>query len=245
MGVNRRFPQNIKPRLPDGIRVYAIGDVHGRADLLQSLLTVVDVDLDRSAPERAIQVFLGDYIDRGPQSRAVLDLLIRRSQSHETVCLKGNHEVFLLDVLKDPAKLQVWRHYGGLLTLMSYGVTPTMNPTAEEQVKLIEALQRALPPEHLAFLKQLPTSFSCGDFFFVHAGVRPGVSLDKQNEQDLLWIRDEFLNSDERFGKYIVHGHTPVSTPDVRPNRINIDTGAYATGNLTLLTIQGDSLLAI
>jgi serine/threonine protein phosphatase 1 len=245
MGVNRRFPQNIRPRLPDGIRVYAIGDVHGRADLLQSLLTVVDVDLDRSAPERAIQVFLGDYIDRGPQSRAVLDLLIRRSQSHETVCLKGNHEVFLLDVLKDPAKLQVWRHYGGLLTLMSYGVTPTMNPTAEEQVKLIEALQRALPPEHLAFLKQLPTSFSCGDFFFVHAGVRPGVSLDRQNEQDLLWIRDEFLNSDERYAKYIVHGHTPVSAPDIRPNRINIDTGAYATGNLTLLTIQGDSLLAI
>ncbi|WP_027581535.1 metallophosphoesterase family protein [Bradyrhizobium sp. Ai1a-2] len=245
MGLTRRFRKNIKPRLPDGVRVYAIGDVHGRADLLQSLLTVIDVDLDRSAPERAIQVFLGDYIDRGPQSRAVLDILIRRSQSHETVCLKGNHEVFLLDVLKDPAKLQDWRHYGGLLTLMSYGVTPTMNPTAEEQVEFIERLKHALPPEHLAFLEQLPTSFTCGDFFFVHAGVRPGVSLDRQNDQDLLWIREEFLNSEERFDKYIVHGHTPVSAPDVRPNRINIDTGAYATGNLTLLTIQGDSLLAI
>jgi serine/threonine protein phosphatase 1 len=128
---------------------------------------------------------------------------------------------------------------------MSYGVTPTMNPTTEQQVELIEGLKRALPPEHLAFIEQLPTSFTCGDFFFVHAGVRPGVALDKQQDQDLLWIREEFLNSEERFGKYIVHGHTPVSAPDVRPNRINIDTGAYATGNLTLLTIQGDSLLAI
>jgi serine/threonine protein phosphatase 1 len=245
MGLTRRSLEHIKPRLPEGVRVYAVGDIHGRADLLQSLFNVIDVDLDRSTPERAIQVFLGDYVDRGPQSRAVLDLLIKRSQTHETVCLKGNHEVFLLDVLKDPAKLQNWRHYGGLLTLMSYGVTPTINPTPEQQIEFIEGLKRALPPEHLAFIEQLPTSFTCGDFFFVHAGVRPGVSLDKQQEQDLLWIREEFLNSDERFDKYIVHGHTPVSAPDVRPNRINIDTGAYATGNLTLLTIQGDRLLAI
>jgi serine/threonine protein phosphatase 1 len=245
MGLSGRFRKKTKPRLPDGVRVYAIGDVHGRADLLQQLLTVIDVDLERSRPERAIQVFLGDYVDRGPNSRAVLDLLIERSRSHETVCLKGNHEVFLLDVLDDPVRLQDWRHYGGLLTLMSYGVIPTMNPTPEEQVELMEGLKRAIPPEHLAFLQQLPSSFACGDFFFVHAGVKPGVPLDRQREEDLLWIRDEFLNSDERFGKYVVHGHTPVSAPDIRPNRINIDTGAYATGNLTLLTIQGDSLLAI
>ena len=247
MGLSGRFrkKKKTKPRLPDGVRVYAIGDVHGRADLLQQLLTVIDVDLERSRPERAIQVFLGDYVDRGPNSRAVLDLLIERSRSHETVCLKGNHEVFLLDVLDDPVRLQDWRHYGGLLTLMSYGVTPTMNPTPEEQVELMEGLKRAIPPEHLAFLQQLPSSFACGDFFFVHAGVKPGVPLDRQREEDLLWIRDEFLNSDERFGKYVVHGHTPVSAPDIRPNRINIDTGAYATGNLTLLTIQGGSLLAI
>ncbi|MCJ9730360.1 metallophosphoesterase family protein [Bradyrhizobium sp. PRIMUS42] len=245
MGLSRRFRKKTKPRLPDGVRVYAIGDVHGRADLLQSLLTVIDADLARSAPGRAIQVFLGDYVDRGPDSRAVLDLLIERSKSHETVCLKGNHEVFLLEVLKDPARLQEWRHYGGLLTLVSYGVTPTMNPSAEQQVELIEGLKRALPPEHLAFLKQLPSSFTCGDFFFVHAGVKPGVALERQKDEDLLWIREEFLASEERFGKYIVHGHTPVSVPDIRPNRINIDTGAYATGNLTLLTIQGDSLMAI
>jgi len=245
MGLSSRFRKKTKPRLPDGVRVYAIGDVHGRADLLQSLLTVIDADLARSAPQRAIQVFLGDYVDRGPDSRGVLDLLIARSKSHETVCLKGNHEVFLLEVLKDPARLQEWRHYGGLLTLVSYGITPTMNPSPEQQVELIKGLKRALPPEHLAFLLQLRSSFTCGDFFFVHAGVKPGVALDRQKDQDLLWIREEFLACEERFGKYIVHGHTPVGAPDIRPNRINIDTGAYATGNLTLLTIQGDSLLAI
>ncbi|MCK1579600.1 serine/threonine protein phosphatase [Bradyrhizobium sp. 168] len=245
MGLSKRFRKNVKPRLPDGVRIYAIGDVHGRADLLQSLLTVIDADLARSAPERAIQVFLGDYVDRGPDSRAVIDLLIERSKSHETVCLKGNHEVFLLEVLKDPARLEEWRRYGGLLTLVSYGINPTMNPTPEQQIELIEGLRQALPPEHLSFLQQLRPSFACGDFFFVHAGVKPGVALERQKEEDLLWIREEFLESERRFGKYIVHGHTPVSVPDIRSNRINIDTGAYATGNLTLLTIQGDSLLAI
>ncbi len=245
MGLSKRFRKNVKPRLPDGVRIYAIGDVHGRADLLQSLLTVIDADLARSAPERAIQVFLGDYVDRGPDSRAVIDLLIERSKSHETVCLKGNHEVFLLEVLKDPARLEEWRRYGGLLTLVSYGINPTMNPTPEQQIELIEGLRQALPPEHLSFLQQLRPSFACGDFFFAHAGVKPGVALERQKEEDLLWIREEFLEFERRFGKYVVHGHTPVSVPDIRSNRINIDTGAYATGNLTLLTIQGDSLLAI
>ena len=244
MGLYRRLRKKDKPRLPEGVRIYAISDIHGRADLLQSLFAVIDADLDRSGPERAIQVFLGDYVDRGPNSRAVLDLLIERSKTHETVFLKGNHEAFLLEVLEDPTKLESWRHYGGLLTLVSYGVTPTMNPNAEQQVELIKALARAVPEEHLAFLRRLETSFTCGDFFFVHAGVKPGIPLAQQGEHDLLWIRDEFLNSEDRFEKYIVHGHTPVAVPDIRPNRINIDTGAYATGNLTLLSIQGERLLA-
>jgi serine/threonine protein phosphatase 1 len=245
MALFRRKKTRHKPRLPEGIRIYAIGDIHGRADLLQQLFTVIDNDLARSAPERAIQVFLGDYVDRGPDSRGVLDLLIDRQGCHETVFLKGNHEAFFLDVLQDPAKLQDWRNYGGLTTLMSYGVQPSMKPTAEQQIELIDALARSMPAEHLAFLRNLPLSFDCGDFFFAHAGVRPGLALDRQTEADLLWIREEFLNSEEDFGKLVVHGHTPVATPDFRPNRINIDTGAYATGNLTLLTIQGDSLLAI
>jgi serine/threonine protein phosphatase 1 len=234
-----------KPHLPEGIRVYAIGDIHGRADLLKEMFTVIDADLARNPVSRPIQVFLGDYVDRGPDSAGTLDLLIERGRHHETVCLKGNHEVFLTEVLRDPSKLGEWRRFGGLPTLMAYGLQPSLNPDAAEQVELIQALAKQMPDTHLRFLQGLLPSFLCGDFFFVHAGVRPGVPLKEQTEADMLWIRDEFLDSEENFGKFIVHGHTPVREPDIRPNRINIDTGAYATGNLTLLTIQGDSMLAL
>ena len=127
---------------------------------------------------------------------------------------------------------------------MSYGIQPSINPDASEQTDLISALIEVMPADHLRFLESLRPTFVCGDFFFVHAGVRPGIPLKKQQEADLLWIRSEFLDCDEDFGKFIVHGHTPVREPEIRPNRINIDTGAYATGNLTLLTIEGSSMLA-
>ncbi|HVX77231.1 MAG TPA: metallophosphoesterase family protein [Bradyrhizobium sp.] len=233
------------PRLPDGVRIYAFGDIHGRADLLKKMLTVIDADVARSPVERPIEVYLGDYVDRGPYSSETLDLLIERSQSREIVCLKGNHEAYYLDVLRDPAKLDEWRQIGGLQTLMSYGVQPLLNPSAAEKIELITALKAAMPREHVRFLQSLKPSFLCGDFFFVHAGVRPGIPLDEQQEHDLLWIRDEFLESEEDFGKFVIHGHTPVREPDIRANRANIDTGAYATGNLTLLTIQGSSMLAL
>jgi serine/threonine protein phosphatase 1 len=235
----------VKPQLPEGVRIYAISDIHGCADLLEQLFTVIDADLERSRPPHPIQVFLGDYVDRGPESRRTLDLLIERSKSHHAVFLKGNHEAYLLDVLDDPAKFQDWRKYGGLQTLISYGLTPSLNPDLAEQVELMRQLKMALPEAHKGFLKRLRLTFTCGDFFFVHAGVRPGIRLSRQREADLLWIRDAFLESEENFGKYIVHGHTPVREPDIRPNRINIDTGAYATGNLTLLTVQGSSILAL
>jgi serine/threonine protein phosphatase 1 len=234
-----------KPRLPDGIRIYAMTDIHGCADLLQKMFTVIDRDLANLGSTRAIHVFLGDYIDRGPASRETIDLLIDRSRRYETVFLKGNHEAFLFDVLKTPAELQAWRQYGGLQTLVSYGLRPTLNPNEAEQKELIEELAQRIPPHQRQFFNNLRLRFECGDFFFVHAGIRPGIPLSQQKEEDLLSIRDEFLYSEERFSKYIVHGHTPVLVPDIRPNRINIDTGAYATGNLTLLTIQGDSVLAL
>lgn len=234
-----------KPRLPEGIRVYAFGDIHGRADLLREMFTVVDADLVRNPVRRAIHVFLGDYVDRGPDSAGTLDLLIERGRRHETICLKGNHEVFMLEVLLDPSKLGDWSKFGGLPTLMAYGIQPSFNPDSAEQVALIEALRKRLPDAHRRFLEGLLPSYICGDFFFVHAGVRPGIPLNEQTEADMLWIRDEFLDSEENFGKFIVHGHTPVREPDIRPNRINIDTGAYATGNLTLLTIQEDSMLPL
>jgi serine/threonine protein phosphatase 1 len=234
-----------EPRLPDGVRVYAFGDIHGSADLLKKMLTVIDADVARNPMPRPIEVYLGDYIDRGPDSSQTIDLLIERGRSREAVFLRGNHEAHYLEVLRDPTKLADWRQFGSLQTLMSYGIQPSLNPNAAEQAKLIEALNEVMPPDHLAFLQSLRPSFQCGDFFFVHAGVRPGIPLDEQRETDLLWIRNEFLDSDEDFGKFVVHGHTPVREPDIRRNRANIDTGAYATGNLTLLTIQGSSMMAI
>ena len=236
---------NAKPQLPYGVRVYAIGDIHGRADLLHDMFTVIDADLARSMPPEPIEVFLGDYIDRGPDSSKTLDLLIERSRSHKTVFLKGNHEAHMLEVLRDSAKVADWRQFGGLQTMISYGLQPSLNPDAEEQADLIRCLTAVLPDAHLKFLQHLKPKFVCGDFCFVHAGVRPGIPIEEQQEADLLWIRNEFLESEENFGKYIVHGHTPVRAPDIRPNRINIDTGAYATGNLTLLTIEGSSMLAL
>jgi serine/threonine protein phosphatase 1 len=227
-------------RVPDGIRIYAVGDLHGRVDLLDRLLHHIDDDLATFPAHRAIEVFLGDYIDRGPDSRDVLDRLIERGETHEMVCLKGNHELFLLDFLRNPELLLRWRQYGGLDTLMSYGVVPPFNPTKQQLEALAAGLCTAMPPAHFEFLNRLRTSFTCGDYFFVHAGVRPGIALLEQQERDLLWIRDEFLQSEADFGKAIVHGHTPVEAAEIRRNRINIDTGAYATGLLTCLILEAD-----
>jgi calcineurin-like phosphoesterase family protein len=237
--------KKIVPKTPDGIRIYAIGDVHGRADLLAQLFAGIDRDIAAYPAPRAIEVLLGDYIDRGPHSREVLDILIARSRSREMVFLKGNHETYIPDFLRDPAVLGQWRHFGGLETLVSYGVTPSINADEREQRELAAAFARALPESHRRFLANLKGSFACGDYFFAHAGVRPGIPLSQQHEQDLLWIREDFLLHEESFGKIVIHGHTPVSEPDIRPNRINIDTGAYATGWLTCLVLQGEDMTFI
>jgi serine/threonine protein phosphatase 1 len=234
-----------KPKLPDGVRIYAISDIHGCAHLLEQMLRVIDADVAHSRPRHAIEVFMGDYIDRGPDSRSTIDLLIERSRRGNVVFLKGNHEAFLDDVLRSPDRMANWFQVGGLETLMSYGLSPSANPDADEQRTLVRELSEAMPVRHRDFLSRLRLSFSCGDFFFVHAGVRPGVRLADQREEDLLWIREDFLQCKERFSKYIVHGHTPVRSAEILANRANIDTGAFATGNLTLLSIQGSRLLAI
>jgi len=230
-----------RPRLPEGVRIYAIGDVHGRADLLDRVFARIDAHIAAHPVVRPVQVLVGDYVDRGPNSRGVLDRLILRARAKEMVLLKGNHESFVLEFLQDPSILQSWSQMGGLETLMSYGLTPSLKADAEAQRQLARGLHAVLPKSHLRFLSSLPTSFSCGGFFFVHAGVRPRVPLERQREEDLLWIRDEFLLYEEEFGKIIVHGHTPVREIDVRPNRINIDTGAYATGQLSCLVIEDDT----
>ena len=233
------------PKTPDGVRIYAIGDVHGRADLLAQLLAGIDDDIAAYPAPRVIEILVGDYIDRGPQSREVLDILVARSQQRQMVCLKGNHETYLPDFLRNPATLGEWRCFGGLETLLSYGVMPSINPDKQEQRGLAAAFDRALPDNHRRFLASLRSSFVCGDYFFVHAGVRPGIPLSHQHEQDLLWIREDFLLHAESFGKIVVHGHTAVAEPDMRPNRINIDTGAYATGKLTCLVLEGEDMTFI
>jgi serine/threonine protein phosphatase 1 len=234
-----------RPRVPEGTRIYAVGDIHGRGDLLNAVLQRIDADQATHPCDRAIHVFLGDYLDRGPASRDVINRLIERSQNHETICLKGNHETFALAFLEDPATFDDWRRWGGLETLISYGLVPGGIMGAEKREELAAALRQAMPPEHKSFLSNLLLSYACGDFFFVHAGVRPRVKLASQEEYDLIWIRDEFLSSEADFGKIVVHGHTPVREPDVRANRINIDTGAYVTGRLTCLVIDGEDLFFI
>ncbi len=231
-----------RPRVPDGQRVYAVGDVHGRADLLSAIFARIDADLHARPIAESVQVFLGDYIDRGPHSREVLDLLIARRRQHVVLCLKGNHETYAEQFLTTPSVLSDWRPVGGVSTLLSYGITPLAKDTPQEQQRVAEAFRQALPDSHRNFMQGLALSFTCGDFFFAHAGVRPGIPLRQQSRDDLLWIREEFLLHEDDFGKIVVHGHTPAREPEVRPNRINIDTGAYATGRLTCLILEGEQV---
>jgi serine/threonine protein phosphatase 1 len=234
--------QSDAPRVPRGVRVYAVGDIHGRVDLLNSVFARIDVDMLERRVARPIEIYLGDYIDRGPNSREVLDQLILRGETREIVCLKGNHEIFPAEFASNPESLHEWAQIGGMDTLLSYGLRPPVNPGNEELRALAAGFRAAMPQAHRNFLQQLVPHLTCGDFYFVHAGVRPGVALKDQDEQDLLWIRDEFLQSEDDYGKVIVHGHTPVLEPEFWPNRINIDTGAYATGRLTCLIIDEDKL---
>jgi serine/threonine protein phosphatase 1 len=231
-----------KPHTLQGWRVYAVGDVHGRADLLREVFRRIDDDLRSYPADLSVQTFLGDYIDRGPDSRQVVDLLISRRQHHYMVLLKGNHELCALDALIDHEALPQWQQMGGITTLMSYGIIPDGRDNLDATQETAMAFRRALPEHHRQFLHSLALSFTCGDFFFTHAGVRPGIALQLQRQEDLLWIRDDFLLHEEDFGKIVVHGHTPTSQPDLRSNRINIDTGAYATGRLTCLVLDGEEI---
>lgn len=226
------------PKGPSGRRLYAIGDIHGRLDLLDQLLAQIKRDIAVHASCRPLFVFVGDYIDRGPRSRETIDRLIEHGKDAECVFLKGNHEQVAIRCLRDPSLFERWMRLGGLETLISYGLALSPGVPTRQIVELQACFHAALPREHLDFFRQLKTSFTSGDFFFVHAGVKPRVALTNQVENDLLWIREEFLGADDDFGKIIVHGHTPSRDVDIRPNRINIDTGAFATGRLSCLVID-------
>ncbi len=240
--LRRRLSGSAVPyETPEGTAVYAIGDIHGRLDLLQNLLEQIKCDTQNSTSARKVLVFLGDYVDRGWQSREVLHLLCTLDiEGFETVFLKGNHEEALLSFLSDPAFLDTWRQFGGLETLHSYGLKDLNFRHDTDYLSAVHSeFLAAFPPQHRAFLEGLPTSYTLEGYFFAHAGVKPGVVLDRQEDHDLCWIRDEFLNSRTDFGKRVVHGHCPEETPQVHPNRIGIDTGAYITGVLTAVMLEG------
>lgn len=229
---------------PAGYRVYAVGDIHGRLDLLTALHSDILDDTRRHPHDGTnVLIYLGDYIDRGPYSREVIEYLMRDPlPGFESVRLMGNHDEALLKFLEDPAIGPSWSSFGGEATLLSYGVRakPGIVGLARWE-DMRQQLKENIPESHLAFLRALKTSVEAGDYMFVHAGVRPGVPLAAQRQEDLLWIRDTFLDSALDHGKVVVHGHTPVDAPEVRPNRIGVDTGAFASGVLTAVVLEGES----
>ena len=218
-------------------RLYAVGDIHGRLDLLDRLIAAIDRDA-KNHRGNCLTVTLGDYVDRGPSSRGVIERLASNPFPGDYVALKGNHEALLEAFLDDPGIGAQWRHFGGLETLHSFGVRVAPLMVERNFDEAAEQLRAALLPVHSEFLASLKTSLTVSRYFLCHAGVRPGVALERQSEEDLLWIRDEFLKSKMDFGKIVVHGHTPTEAPEVLPNRINIDTGAFATGRLTCAVLD-------
>jgi len=237
LAVNGRLP-----KVPEGTLVYAVGDVHGRADLLEKMHAAILKDSLDVPAERKVVVYLGDYVDRGPHSKKVVDILLERPlKGFERVHLMGNHEAFLIEFLNDVEAGPGWFFNGGLATLSSYGVKIGKHDELSYEVlqRVQEEFLGKVPKEHLEFYKTLEFSRTEGDFFFVHAGIRPGVPLDNQTDEDMLWIREEFLGCEDDYGKVIVHGHTITWEPEVKPNRIGIDTGAFASGVLTALVLEG------
>ncbi len=232
------------PALPEGQLLYAVGDIHGRLDLLQAMLGLIEADArDSAQAKRRTLVFLGDYVDRGPDSRGVVDLLLGNlPREFDTHFLKGNHEAILLAFLEEAWRLDHWLRNGAASTMQSYGVdTERLTRLAAPADVWQQAFAEALPEAHLRFYQGLGLSVSLGDYLFVHAGVRPGIPLEAQSEADLVWIRAPFLDHAGALGKIVVHGHTPGPAPVTRSNRIGIDTGAVFTGRLTALRLEGES----
>jgi serine/threonine protein phosphatase 1 len=224
----------------EGRRVWAVGDVHGCIDLLQALVTQILVMQSMLQPARII--FLGDYVDRGPSSRAVLDFLsdFQMRQAISASFIRGNHDHMMMEFLSKPEAGPSWKAIGGASTLSSYGVTPPPDHASPAVWKLVWAqFKAAVPLAHRIFLESLSSSLEEGDYFFTHAGIVPGKSLDRQNPKDLMWIRNRFLQDQRVASKIVVHGHTPAAMPHSDHRRIGVDTGAYASGELTAVCLDG------
>ncbi|MBB6486304.1 metallophosphoesterase [Rhizobium lusitanum] len=239
--------RDVSPADTKNVRIYAIGDIHGHLDHLLAMQVAIDADRALHPIARAVIVYLGDLIDRGPHSRSVIErVAAQQNEADErtcVVCLSGNHDAWLNEFLTDATILPLWGRKGGLETLASYGFSPEevlrgmANPAAAEVVRL--ALIARMPQQHRDFIAGLPLSYQLGGYFFAHAGVNPDRSLTDQRKEDLTWIRDRFLTSTTDFGKVVVHGHTSGASVESLPNRINVDTGIYATGVLSCVVLEG------
>ena len=226
---------------PEGERAYAVGDIHGRLDLLDHLLERIETDISEREPRRNFIIFLGDYVDRGPDSAGVLErLLTYRLDGAETVFLAGNHEELFLRVMRgDSSVLSQWLKFGGAECVESYGVNVAqlLRLPRSEAVALLQA---KIPASHVDFMAEMDDSYRFGDYLFVHAGIRPGIEIDEQSRADLRWIREPFLSHAADHGFIVVHGHTIVDDVEERRNRIGIDTGAYRSGLLTAVAVEDD-----
>lgn len=230
------------PATPEGQVVWAIGDIHGRLDLLEPLVEAIIADAAASAPDRTMVIFLGDYIDRGPDSRGVIRLLsaLPREGDISYRFLKGNHEETMVRFLNEPSVGRQWCEYGGEETLRSYQLKPPTLRHSNDAWRSVSAdLRHALDAEEIAFLENLELSIVAGDYFFAHAGANPEKALDRQSAHDLMWIRRSFLDSTVTFDKLVVHGHTPTAVVHADQRRIGIDTRAYDSGILTALRLEG------
>ncbi|MEK7246798.1 MAG: metallophosphoesterase family protein [Pseudomonadota bacterium] len=245
MTPNQPLPLPGRYRPPADTVLYAVGDIHGRSDLLDRLHAAIVRDSVQHGTKRRVIVYLGDYIDRGADSAGVVARLLGEGAGgFERRFLLGNHDTFLLDFLDgDDSVAETWMWNGGRAALESYGLSPAAEDHARGWATHLRAdLARTLPPAHLAFFRALRLNHREGDIFFVHAGLRPGVPVERQTREDMLWIRKPFLESDADFGCLVVHGHTPGPEPVIRRNRIGVDTGAWRSGQLTAAVFEGDEV---
>lgn len=226
-------------RLTEGQRVYAVGDIHGRLDLFEQLLQRIEEDDARRGAADTTLILLGDLVDRGPESRGVVDRAIALLQTGKVRVLAGNHEEMLLTSMESDEALRHFLRHGGKETLFSYGLDPA-EYSRSTLPELRERMNALVPAEHIAFFRAMEDRIVVGDYLFVHAGIRPEVPVEQQTTSDLRWIRREFLDHAQWHGHMIVHGHTITEEPEAMPNRIGIDTGAYASGRLTALGVEGD-----
>jgi serine/threonine protein phosphatase 1 len=232
-----------RPGIPEGQRVYAIGDIHGRDDLLRKLLGIIESHR-AGYSGKVSYVFLGDYVDRGMQSKQVIDTLMGYDYAGaEAIFLRGNHEQVMLDILVEPMMAKGWLAFGGLETLLSYRIPTKGIPTKEEDfIRLSQQMERQIPARHLEFMRDTRISWELGDCLFVHAGVHPDYPLDEQQERDLLWIKEEFIDSPRKYEKLIVHGHYIEDEPALLSHRVGLDTGAYVSECLSCGVFEGDQV---